>query len=87
MSVLNFVTDGTVERICRDRKTREDAMREGFQQKLKLAQDHAEGATDYLRDMIRAGIDVTEELKQAEAFGRSLTLVSLLLKHHAEKRS
>lgn len=85
MSDVNFVTDGTIERICRDKKTREDAMREGFQQKLKLAQDHSEGATDYLRDMVRAGIDVTEELKQAEAFSRSMTLIVLILRHQQNK--
>lgn len=80
MSDLNFVTDGTIERICRDKRTREDALREGLAQKLKHTQNHAEGITDYLRDLIKAGADVSAELKEAEAFAHSLALVVLLMK-------
>lgn len=84
MSDVNFVTDGTVERICRDRKTRHDSLREGFAQKIKHAQNHAEGATDYLRDLIKSGADVTEELREAELFAHSLSLVVLLLKRNCK---
>lgn len=84
MSDVNFVTDGTIERICRDKKTREDVLREGLTQKLKHMQNHAEGATEYLRDLIKAGADVSEELKEGELFAHSFMLVVLLLKRNCK---
>ncbi len=67
-------------RIISRREHRADILREGFNRKLKHCEDDAEAMTDYCRDMVRAKIDATAELNEAETFIRALLLVVLLLK-------
>lgn len=55
-------------------------VREAFANKAKHLQDDAEQATDYCRDLTRAGFDATEELKELEVFANGLLLCVLLLK-------
>lgn len=62
---LNFITDGTIERICAQRNRREEVLRECFSHDLKLAFDYAEAAMDHCRDMKRARFNTTEELAEA----------------------
>jgi hypothetical protein len=63
MSDLNFVTDGTIDRIACQRAHREAILRDCAKHDLKLSLDYAEAALDHLRDMQRARFSAVEELK------------------------
>ena len=83
MSDINFITDGTVERIVAPRSIKqhvEDIRRECLKSKLKHLADDCEVAQDYCRDLMRSGADVSEELSELETTARGLLFVVLLLK-------
>jgi hypothetical protein len=80
-TALNFVTDGTIERVLRTQHAHYvDVLREGFKRKLDHIANDCEKMTDYCRDLMKAGGDVSEELKEAETTANALLLVVLLLK-------
>lgn len=86
---LDFVTDGTLERVLRPRTRlahHRDILRECLKHKLKHIANDTEKATDYCRDLIRSGGDVTEELKELECTANGLLLVVLLLKREQGAR-
>lgn len=81
MSDFAFLDDPAIfNRIMSHRERHADVLRESFNRKLKHCEDDCEAMTDYCRDMVRAKIDATAELNEAEAFIRALLLVVLLLK-------
>ena len=82
---INFVTDGTIERICSQRQHRHDVFREGLRHKLKDIADDTEKATDYCRCLIKAGADVSMELDELESTARGLLLVARLMKREQSK--
>lgn len=84
MSDLNFVTDGTIERVCAQRSRRHEVLREVFTHRLSRLQDDAERMTDICRDLIRAGANPTEELKEAETFIKALSLLLMVLQREAQ---
>ena len=61
----------------------EDIRREYFKRKLSQIADQTEQATDYCRELMRSGADVSEELKELEATGHALVLVALLMKRES----
>lgn len=70
----------------KDSRERYEAIqREGLKTKLKHIADDTEAATDYCRRLIRAGADVSEELKELETTGNGLALVAGLLKLESER--
>lgn len=77
---LNFVTDGTLERIAARRNHVEELRREFFRERLKMIATDTEQAVDYCRDLILSGADTSEELTELETTARGLLLVALLLK-------
>ena len=83
---LNFITDGTIERICAQRNRRAEILRECFTNQLKHIQDSSEAMTDYCRDMQRAGIDARPELNEAETYLKSLLLLVGVMKLEHERR-
>lgn len=80
MSDVNFVSDGTLDRILARRQHLSDVLREGFRQKLTHIADDCEKATDYCRNLMKAGGDVSDELDELETTARALLLVALILK-------
>ncbi len=60
---LSFVTDGTLDRILARRNRREEGLRECFQHNLNNAHLSTDTALAHLGDMVRAGIDVSEEIE------------------------
>lgn len=85
MSDVNFVTDGTIERVCSRQQQYQDILRESFRQQLKHVANDVEKATDYCRHMKLVGADVTEELKELETTAHGLLLVAGLLKLEQER--
>lgn len=77
---INFITDGTLERIFARRRTILDIRREGFRIKLKHINADSESMVDYCRDLKRSGADVSEELKELEGIGNGLLLLAMILK-------
>ncbi len=86
MTNLNFITDGTIERLCAQRNRRAEVLRECFNNKISRIQDDAEAMTDYCRDMQRAGIDARPELTEAENYLKSLLLLVGIMKLEHERR-
>ncbi len=60
---LNFITDGSIDRILQRRSHREAILRNCAKHDLDLSLNYAEAALDHLKDMRRAKYNVTEELK------------------------
>ncbi len=60
---LNFITDGTIDRILQRRSHREAILRNCAKHDLDLSLNYAEAALDHLEAMRRAKYNVTEELK------------------------
>ncbi len=60
---LNFITDGSIDRILQRRSHREAILRNCAKHDLDLSLNYAEAALDHLKDMRRAKYSVTEELK------------------------
>lgn len=88
MSDINFVSDGTLERILAPRSRQQvlrDIALEGFKHKLSHLRNNCEQMETYCRDLIKSGGDPTEELKELEQTGHALVLVALLLKREWEK--
>ena len=54
--------------------------REGLKRKLKYIANDTERAVDYVRVLMRSGVDVTDELKELETTANGLLLVAMLLK-------
>ena len=82
---LNFVTDGTLDRICAQRQHRHDVFRESLRNKLKDIAADTEKATDYCRCLVKAGADVSIELDELESTARGLLLVAWLMKREQSK--
>ncbi len=85
MSDLNFVSDGTIDRIAQRKQHMEDIRRDAFRRRLKAIADECEEAMDHCRALIRAGSDVSEELKELDETGAGLQLVAKLFKLEAER--
>lgn len=85
---LNFVTDGTLERILNRKHDRYgELLHEAFAHNLKHALNYAERALEYSKSLAAHGYDIFDELEQAETFARGLLLAVLLQqKVHADLR-
>lgn len=83
---LNFVTDGTIERVCARRSRWEETLRDCAKHDLSLALDYAEAAMDHCRAMQRSKFDATTELAETETFLRTFLLAVLLMqgKHESQ---
>ncbi len=77
---LNFVTDGTLDRVLRRRNHHAEVLRECFKHSIERIHNDVEAMTDYCREMVKHNIDATEELKDAETTIKAMLLVVLLLK-------
>lgn len=84
MSIITVI-DRSAERIAAQREHRQQILRECFANKAKWLQNDAEQATDYCRDLIRAGQDASAELEELEKFACGLTLAVALLKLAASR--
>lgn len=84
MSVFSFLTAPEPDPVARRRKHIEEIRREYFKGKLQHIADDTEAASDYCRDLIRSGADVTEELNELTCTANGLLLVAALLKRESE---
>jgi hypothetical protein len=80
---LGFVD--RMDEILSRRQQYAEVLREGLRQKMKHLQNDGEQAIDYMRHMIRGNADISEELKELEAFGQSAVLMAAMLRHEASK--
>ena len=69
--------DQWVERL---KKHEDDTRREFFKRRLQHIADDCEKAQEHCRALMKAGADVTEELKEMESIGYAMSLVAMLLK-------
>lgn len=76
---LNFVTDGTLDRILRQRNHHAEVLRECFRHSVDRVHNDVEAMTDYCREMVKADYEATEELEEAETLIRAALLVVLIL--------
>lgn len=85
---LNFVTDGTLERIVSRKSDRYgELLHEAFAYNLKTAQNYGEKFLSFSTKLANHGYEIFEELEQAETFARGLLLAVLLQqKVHADLR-
>lgn len=76
--------DERAARSQRQRAHHQHVLRECFKHKLKHIADDTEAMTDYCREMIRAGYDVSEELEHAETIIKAeLLAVKVLQRERA----
>lgn len=88
MSDLSFVDRIKTFEPQRDwREHNRDVLREAFRRKVERIQNTCDEAVDYARDLMKAGGDIEDELKQLEQYGHSLVIVAALLRREAEKPS
>jgi hypothetical protein len=85
MSDLSFVD--RLPEICARRQHYADVVREVLRRKIELVQNDFDEAVDRARDLMKAGGDITDELKALEGYGHSLLMVVGLLRREAEKAS
>lgn len=76
---LNFVTDGTLDRIFAHRRSRADDLREWLKFDLERIQDYAERVTEHSRELCKLGVDCTEELKAASEYLSGVALLAQVL--------
>ncbi len=76
---LNFITDGTLDRVLRRRKDHAEVLRECFKHSVERIHNDVEAMTDYCREMVKHRVDATEELQDAETTIKAMLLVVLLL--------
>jgi hypothetical protein len=84
MSDFAFL-DKEIDRAARDRQRMADIQRDGFRRKLLHLANDSERAQDYCRALIRAGADVSDELKDMETTARALLLVAMILKRETNR--
>ena len=85
---LNFVTDGTLDRILdveSRRNHRVEVLMECFRHSIERIHKDTDAMIDHCRAMIRAKLDVTKELDDAETLISAELLVIKLLKREQEK--
>lgn len=77
---LNFVTDGTIDRICSQRTQRHELLQECFKHNIKRAFDYAEAALDHCGSLQRAGFGTIEELDEAEVLLKAFLVQVMALR-------
>lgn len=87
MSDLSFVDHipNWIDDIASRREHYRDVVRECFRKRVERIQNTCDEAVDHARDLMKAGGDIEEELKQLEQYGHSLLLVVALLRREAGK--
>lgn len=76
---LNFVTDGTLDRIINRRRQFNDIQLEVLRRKIGHMEADAKEALRYLRALYRDGVDVSEELREISGLRAAIELDLLLL--------
>ncbi len=82
---LNWVTDGTIDRIAQRRQHMEDIRRDAFKRRLKAIADEVEEANAHCRALICSGADVSKELLELETIANGLLLVAGILRLKANE--
>lgn len=76
---LNFVTDGTLDRIIARQPDRyENVLRYSFRHHMDMALKQAKNALDYSKALVRGGYPAFHELEEIETAVRGMLLAVLI---------